>query len=132
MKHRGTSVLACAALALGFAVAASAWEEPELEQKMAQAAELQENMQKGLHGNHMPAAAESAVEIAALFDEIHDFWERKGVESAQERAHDVAVRARAVAGLIERGDFDGAKLAAKNMKGNCQGCHQAYGVPVKK
>ncbi|MEZ5364591.1 MAG: hypothetical protein R2748_20210 [Bryobacterales bacterium] len=132
MRRNTRSVLVCAALVLGFAVGASAWEEPQLDQKMVQASELQQSVQKGLQGDHKPAAAESAVKLAALFDEIHDFWERKGVESAQERSHDVAVRARAVASLIERGDFDGAKLAARNMNGNCQGCHTAYGVSVSK
>ncbi|MCB1021339.1 MAG: hypothetical protein KDC27_15515 [Acidobacteria bacterium] len=132
MKRNRANVLVCAVMALGFAVGASAWEEPELDQKMVQASELEQSVQKGLQGDHKPAAAESAVRLAALFDDIHDFWERKGVESAQERSHDVAVRARAVASLIERGDFNGAKLAAKNMNGNCQGCHKVYGVTIAK
>lgn len=132
MRRKRSIVLVCVALVLGFAVAAHAWEEPELEAIMAQAARLEEKVHKGLTSDKKPAAAEAAMNLAALFDDVHNFWERKGVESAEERAGDVAVRARAVASLIERGDFEGAKLAAKNMNANCQGCHVASGVPATK
>jgi hypothetical protein len=117
---------------LGFAAPAPGWEEPELERIMAHAAKLQEKVQTGLESGRNPAAAEAAMNLAAVFDDVHDFWERKGMESAEERAGDVAVRARAVAALIERGDFKGAAQAANNMNGNCQGCHVASGVPAPK
>lgn len=132
MRRNKSVMLVCVAFVLGFAPAASAWEEPELQQIMDQAVKLEEKVQTGLAHGKQPAAAEAAMNLAALFDDIHNFWERKGVESAQERAHDVAVRARAVASLVERGDYDGASLAAKNVNANCQGCHQAYGVETAK
>ena len=132
MRRKRSIILVCVAIILGFAVAARAWDEPELEQKMVQAQKLEQSVREGLASSREPAAAEAAVKLGTLFDEIHDFWERKGVESAQQRARDVAVRARAVASLVERGDFPGANLAAKNMNGNCQGCHAAYSVPAVK
>jgi len=129
MRHKKSIVLVCVALVLGFAVAAFAWEEPELEDIMLQAVVLEEKVHMGLACEKKPAAAEAAMNLAALFDDIENFWERKGVESSQERSRDVAVRARAVAGLVERGDFDGAKLAAENMAANCRGCHRMHAEP---
>ena len=119
-------LLRSSALLLAMSVIGSADEAvDEYSKLMKPAAAANGALQKSVETD-LAAAASSAAEVKAAFQQIEQFWAKRGVADAQEFAKNVQQAADEAHAAAKAGNKEGAMAAAKKIGANCQGCHKLH------
>jgi hypothetical protein len=92
---------------------------------MKPAAAANGKMQKSIEAD-LAVTAASATEVKAAFQQIEQFWAKRGVADAQEFSKNVQQAADEVHAAATAGNKEQAMAAAKQIGANCQGCHKVH------
>ena len=84
------------------------------------------SLRKNLEAKNGEGATADAKTLQATFQQVHDFWHKKGVNDAMQFAMDASSGFKEVGELASAGKFDDASAALKKTMGNCAGCHNAH------
>ena len=82
-------------------------------------------LQKSLQAD-LAAAAGHAADVKAKFQEIEQFWAKRGTADAQTFSKNIQAAADKVAAAAKAGQKEEALAAAKEIGANCQGCHKVH------
>lgn len=107
---------------------AVAWaqDESDYQKWMKQVGPAVASLNKNLAAKSGDAAATDAKTLAGIFDQVHGYWQKKGVDDAVKFSADAESGFKQVADLAAAGKFDDASATVKMTQANCGGCHMAH------
>jgi hypothetical protein len=73
-----------------------------------------------------PDAANDAKKLADIFGQVHDYWQKKGVDDAAKESADAQAGFKQAADLVTAGKFDEASAAVKTASNSCASCHMDH------
>ena len=109
---------------LAFAVHAQ--DEAEYQKWMKTVGATSGSLRKNLDAKNGEAAAADARKLQDVFDQLHEFWQKRNSDDAMKFAMDARDGFHEVAELASAGKFDDASAALKKTSTNCGGCHTAH------
>ena len=84
------------------------------------------SLRKNLDAKDGAAVAAAAKKLREAFDQVHDFWHKKGVDDAMKLAMTAGDGFREVAEQAAAAKFDDASTALKKASATCAACHSAH------
>ena len=109
------------------AAAAIAQVDPEYQGFMKANAANMGSLNKSIAAKDGAAVASDAMKLQATMKQVEAFWTKKGgADDAVKFAMNAQTAAAAVAKAAQGGNMDEAQAQAKNLQGNCGGCHMAH------
>ena len=109
------------------AAAAIAQVDPEYQGFMKANAANMGSLNKNIAAKDGAAVASDAMKLQATMKQVEAFWTKKGgADDAVKFAMNAQTAAAAVAKAAQGGNMDEAQAQAKNLQGNCGGCHMAH------
>jgi hypothetical protein len=120
---RALSLAACL-IALG--MTAFTQEDADYQKWMKTTGATASSLRKNLEAKNGAGAAADAKKLQGMFQQVHDFWHKKGVNDAMQFAMDASSGFKEVGELASTGKFDDASGALKRTMANCVGCHNAH------
>jgi cytochrome c556 len=109
------------------AAAAIAQVDPEYQGFMKANAANMGSLNKNIAAKDGAGVAADAMKLQATMKQVGDFWKKKGgAPDAVDFAMKAEMAAGAVAKAAQGGNMDEAQAQAKNLQGNCGGCHMAH------
>jgi hypothetical protein len=123
MTKRVLSFTVCV-IALG--VVALAQDEAEYQKWMKTAGATAGSLRKSLEAKNGDAASADARKLQDVFQQVHDYWNKKGVNDAMTAAMDATAQFKAVGDLASAGKFEDAGAALKKGMSTCGTCHTAH------
>jgi mono/diheme cytochrome c family protein len=118
--------LSLAACLIAFGVIALTQEDADYQKWMKTTAATAGSLRKNLEAKNGDGAASDAKKLQEVFQQVHDFWQKKGVDDATKFAMDAGSGFKEVSELASAGKFDDASAALKKTMSNCAGCHGAH------
>ena len=109
-------------------LAAVAWaqDESDYQKWMKQVGPTVASLNKNLAAKSGDAAAADAKTLAGIFDQVHGYWQKKGVDDAEKFSADAQSNFKQIGDLAAAGNFDDASALVKKNQANCGGCHMAH------
>jgi hypothetical protein len=121
------TMLVLGTLATLLVVSALAQSEGDYQSWMKTAAATMGSMNKKIAAKDGAGAASDAQKLGAAFKQVEGFWkQRGGAEDAVTFAMNAQTAAAAVAKAASADNMDDAAAEAKNLQGNCGGCHKVH------
>jgi len=109
------------------AVVALAQVDPDYQGYMKANAANMGSLNKNIAAKDGAAVAADAMKLQATMKQVEAFWTKKGgADDAVKFAMNAQTAAAAVAKAAQGGNMDEAQAQAKNLQGNCGGCHMAH------
>jgi hypothetical protein len=84
------------------------------------------SLRKNLAAKDGAAASADAKKLQEVFDQVHDYWQKKNVDDASKFAMDARDGFHDVAEQASAGKFDDASATLKKASASCGGCHNAH------
>ena len=119
-------VMTLAACPIAFGMTALTQEEPDYQKWMKTTAATAGSLSKNLDAKNGEGATADTKKLQETFQQVHDFWHKKGVNDAMQFAMDASSGFKEVGELASAGKFDDASAALKKSMANCAGCHKAH------
>lgn len=114
-------------LALAFGVAAPAQQEDaDFVNLMKDTGTTISSLRKNLEAKAGEPAAADAKKLQAIFNKVHDFWEKKKIDAATKFSRDANAGFKEVGEFATAGKFDEAAASLKKTMSTCAGCHKDY------
>jgi len=109
------------------AAAAIAQVDPDYQGYMKANAANMGSLNKNIAAKDGAGVAADAMKLQATMKQVEAFWTKKGgADDAVKFAMNAQTAAAAVAKAAQGGNMDEAQAQAKNLQGNCGGCHMAH------
>ena len=118
--------LSLAACLIAFGMTAFTQEEADYQKWMKTTGATAASLRKNLEAKNADGAAGDAKTLQTVFQQVHDFWHKKGVDDAMKLAMDAGAGFKEVGELASAGKFDEASASLKKVMGTCAGCHKAH------
>jgi hypothetical protein len=118
--------LSLAACLIAFGMIALTQEEADYQKWMKTTGATAGSLRKNLESKNSDGAAADAKKLQATFQQVHDFWHKRGVDDAMKLAMDAGSGFKEVGELASAGKFDDASATLKKTTGACAGCHNAH------
>ncbi len=115
-----------AACLIAFGMTALTQEEADFQKWMKTTGAAAGSLRKNLDAKNGEGATADAKTLQETFQQVHDFWHKKGVNDAMQFAMDASSGFKEVGELASAGKFDDASAALKKSMANCAGCHKAH------
>ena len=111
---------------IAFGMIALTQEEADYQKWMKTTGATAGSLTKNLAAKNGEGATADAKKLQETFQQVHDFWHKKGVNDARQFAMDASSGFKEVGELASAGKFDDASAAQKKTMTNCAGCHNAH------
>lgn len=119
-------VLCFAACLIAFGMTAFAQEEADYQKWMKATGATAGSLRKNIEAKNGDGATADAKKMQEIFQQVHDFWQKKSVDDATKFATDAGSGFKEVSELASAGKFDDASASLKKTMGACAGCHNAH------
>jgi len=120
---RAMSLAACLIV---FGMTALTQEEADYQKWMKTTGATAGTLRKNLDAQNSEGATADAKKLQETFQQVHDFWHKKGVNDAMQFAMDASSGFKEVGELASAGKFEDASAALKKTMANCAGCHKVH------
>ena len=120
---RAMSLAACLIV---FGMTALTQEEADYQKWMKTTGATAGTLRKNLDAKNSEGATADAKKLQETFQQVHDFWQKKGVNDAMQFAMDASSGFKEVGELASAGKFEDASAALKKTMANCAGCHKVH------
>ncbi len=120
---RAMSLAACLIV---FGMTALTQEEADYQKWMKTTGATAGTLRKNLDAKNSEGATADAKKLQETFQQVHDFWHKKGVNDAMQFAMDASSGFKEVGELASAGKFEDASAALKKTMANCAGCHKVH------
>jgi cytochrome c556 len=107
-------------------VVCRAQEESDYQQWMKDVDSSHKTLREDLKTESGSAASADAAKLAAIFDQVGQFWQKRNAGDAVMFASDAASGFKRVATLSSAGKFSEASTVLKSVESNCSSCHRAH------
>jgi hypothetical protein len=122
MRH----ILLFTACLTALSVTALAQDEADYQKWMKTVGATSGSLRKNLDAKNGEAASADAKKLQEVFEQVHDFWHKKGIDDAMKLAMEARDGFRQVAEQASGGKFDDASATLKKAMTTCAGCHTAH------
>jgi cytochrome c556 len=120
---RAMSLAACL---VAFGMTAFTQEEADYQNWMKTTGTTAGSLRKNLDAKNGEGATADAKKLQATFQQVHDYWHKKGVNDAMQFAMEASSGFKEVGELASTAKFDDASAALKKTMGTCGGCHKTH------
>src|SRR5262245_32499597 len=118
--------LSFASCLIAFGMTALAQDDADYQRWMKTTGATAGSLRKNLEAKNGEGAATDAKKLQETFQQVHEFWQKKGVDDAMKFALAAKSGFKEVGELASGGKFDDATAALKKTMGTCAGCHNAH------
>ena len=115
-----------AVLVLSFGIAVSAQDDAAYQEWMKTVSATNGSLRKNMEAKAADGVAADAKKLAEVFEQVHEYWEKKNVSDAAKFAADAESGFKEAAELASAGKLDEAGEAVKKAAATCAGCHGAH------